>query len=55
MRYLGGKTRLAKHIAEAILTDTDSRSTYIEPMVGGGSVLAEMSPHFENAFTILKY
>lgn len=50
MRYLGGKTRLAKHIAEAILTDTDSRSTYIEPMVGGGSVLAEMAPHFNTVF-----
>lgn len=50
MRYLGGKTRLAKHIAEAILNDTDSRQTYIEPMVGGGSVLCAMAPHFENAF-----
>ena len=38
MRYLGGKTRLAKHIANAILADTDRRGDYIEPMIGGGSV-----------------
>lgn len=49
MQYLGGKSRLAKHIAQAILTDTDRRDTYIEPMIGGGSVFCAMAPHFDNA------
>ena len=50
LRYLGGKTRLAKHISAAILADTDAREVYIEPMVGGGSVLAAMAPHFERVY-----
>ena len=49
VRYLGGKTRLAKHIANAILTDTPNRKTYLEPMIGGGSVFAAMAPHFDFA------
>lgn len=47
MRYLGGKTRLAKEICAAILNDTDARDTYIEPFIGGGSVFAEMNQHFD--------
>ena len=50
MRYLGGKTRLAKHLAGAILDDTKSREVYVEPMVGGGSVLAALAPHFERVY-----
>ena len=50
VQYLGGKTRLAKHISTAILADTDAREVYVEPMVGGGSVLAAMAPHFERAY-----
>ena len=48
MRYLGGKSRLANEIAGAIMADatTYPDSVYFEPMVGGGSVLAEMAPHF---------
>ena len=49
VRYLGGKTRLAKHIAKAILDDTPNRKTYLEPMIGGGSVFTAMAPHFEHA------
>lgn len=49
VQYLGGKTRLAKHIANAILMDTPNRKTYLEPMIGGGSVFATMAPHFEHA------
>lgn len=46
MQYLGGKSRLSKSISAAILADTDARGRYIEPMVGGGSMLAAMAPHF---------
>ena len=49
VQYLGGKTRLAKHIAKAILDDTPNRKTYLEPMIGGGSVFTAMAPHFEHA------
>lgn len=48
MQYLGGKSRLAKSIAFAILVDAPTRDRYIEPMVGGGSVLAQMAPHFKH-------
>jgi len=43
---MGGKSRLAKSISRAILDNTSSRSLYLEPFVGGGSVLAEMAPEF---------
>lgn len=47
MQYLGGKSRLAREISQAILTDTPNRETYIEPFIGGGSVFSEMSQHFK--------
>lgn len=47
MRYLGGKSRLARHLSEAMLADTDTRTDYVEPFMGGASVLAAMAPHFE--------
>ena len=46
MRYLGGKSRLAPAIRDAILEDTSARNRYIEPMVGGGAMLCAMAPHF---------
>lgn len=49
MRYLGGKTRLAKKIAAEILSRTTNRNTYLEPFVGGGSVFCELAPHFQRA------
>lgn len=50
MRYLGGKTRLAKEISQAILNDTPNRETYIEPFIGGGSTFFETARHFENGY-----
>lgn len=50
MRYLGGKTRLAKEISQAILNDTPNREMYIEPFIGGGSVFAEMNRHFKTVW-----
>lgn len=46
MRYLGGKTRLAKDIMGAITANVDKNKRYIEPFVGGGSVLAEAAKYF---------
>ncbi len=50
MRYLGGKTRLAKHISEAILNDTPFRGRFHDPFVGGGSIMNAMVPHFNETF-----
>ena len=50
MRYLGGKARLAKPISQAILENTDKRQRYIEPFVGGGSVLFALGSEFEQTF-----
>lgn len=47
MRYLGGKSRLAKQLSEVMLDFTDRRQIYIEPFIGGGSVLTAMAPHFD--------
>lgn len=46
MRYVGGKSKIAGRIASAILQNSTSRDTYLEPFVGGGSVLAKIAPHF---------
>lgn len=47
MRYIGGKSKIAKGITEAILTNSVSRKYYLEPFVGGGAVFPIMAPHFE--------
>ena len=44
MRYLGGKTRLVPFLSEAV--SRAQRPHYIEPFVGGGSVLAALAPKF---------
>ena len=45
MRYLGGKTRLVPFLSAAIRSV--DRPRYIEPFVGGGSVLAGLASHFD--------
>lgn len=45
MRYLGGKTRLVPFLSEVI--QRPGRTRYVEPFVGGGSVLAGLARHFE--------
>jgi DNA adenine methylase len=47
MRYLGGKQKIAKETAAAILKHTPNRSVCVEPFVGGGSMTAALSSHFE--------
>jgi len=46
MRYIGGKSRLVKGIATAILDDTDLRGEYLEPFMGGGAMFGKMASHF---------
>lgn len=49
MRYMGGKSRIAKRIAPFLIADGIRCHTYLEPFIGGGSVFAEVSPYFEAA------
>lgn len=50
MRYMGGKGRVAKRIAETILAQTpDNSGTYWEPFVGGGAMASRMGHHFNTA------
>lgn len=45
MRYMGGKSRIAKKIAPHLLTS--ERPHYCEPFVGGGAVLCEVARSFQ--------
>lgn len=47
MRYVGGKQRIAKRIAEVILETSSGRETYLEPFVGGGAVGAILGSRFD--------
>ena len=46
MRYLGGKTQVARHIVRAILEDGAPRERWFEPFVGGGNVMERAVNHF---------
>lgn len=54
MRYLGGKSKIAKRTATALLANTFRRQRLIEPFVGGGAMTAALASHFQevNAFDI---
>jgi|SRR6186997_1936676 len=43
---MGGKARIAKRLAEVMLSTTTDRVGYLEPFVGGAWVLEQMAPHF---------
>lgn len=47
--YQGGKTRIAKPIAEILFSDAAECSTYVEPFIGSAAVFSRMAPHFEHA------
>lgn len=49
MRYLGGKVRQAPWIRDEVMRLRGGRSVYVEPFVGGGSVLAAVAPYFDTA------
>ncbi len=46
MRYIGGKSKIAKRLSQAILERTDCRAVYYEPFMGGGAVSEHMAPAF---------
>lgn len=49
VKYLGGKSKLARQISETILAATPYRERYIEPFIGGGAMAEKMGGHFEHA------
>jgi DNA adenine methylase len=49
MRYLGGKSKIAKRLAQTIISRTTSK-TLIEPFIGGGAMTAALAPHFSRVF-----
>lgn len=46
MRYVGGKSRIASWVQVNLETFASRNSCYLEPFVGGGSILARMAPLF---------
>ncbi|QYM76913.1 DNA adenine methylase [Leucobacter luti] len=46
MRYVGGKGRIAKVVAETIRARTLAETIY-EPFLGGGAMTAALAPHFD--------
>lgn len=50
MQYLGGKSRIARQIAEVILAEKGDADVYREPFLGGASVAALLVPHFKRAY-----
>ena len=49
MMYSGGKSLLAKQIGAEIMAAAGGCSVYLEPFVGGASVLEVVAPSFEQA------
>lgn len=49
MRYVGGKVRQARAIRECVQNLRGDRSVWVEPFIGGGSVLAACAPLFSRA------
>lgn len=49
MRYVGGKSRLAKSIADVVAEYRDGRTKYLEPFLGGGATFARVAPEFDSA------
>jgi len=48
-RYPGGKSRLLKPIKETLYPLLDKAGVYVEPFVGGGSVLIQVAKDFPHA------
>jgi DNA adenine methylase len=46
VKYLGGKYRSARKIAEALMPLAAGRRTYIEPFLGGAAVATLLAPEF---------
>lgn len=50
VRYQGGKARMAARLSAYMLVHTRKRDCYVEPFIGGGSVLEKMVPHFKRVY-----
>lgn len=50
LAYVGGKFRQSKVWAPKILELTEDRTRYVEPFVGGASMLEKLAPKFTEAF-----
>ena len=48
MKYLGGKSKIAKRVTRAILDHTPHRGLIYEPFCGGGSMTTVLSKEFEH-------
>ena len=48
VKWVGGKTQLLKNINNNLPDDLDIIDTYIEPFVGGGSVMFNVVPKLKN-------
>lgn len=48
MQYQGGKARIAKRLAAAIMQNTSLRYRLVEPFTGGGNMLAVLAPAFQH-------
>lgn len=46
MQYLGGKSRIARRVVNAIIGETGTDKRWVEPFVGGSWVLKEAGKHF---------
>lgn len=49
MRYHGGKGRHARHVEAEVLKRKGTRTRYLEPFIGGGSVFSRVARHFPHA------
>lgn len=46
MQYMGGKTRVARHIETQILAHKGEATSYLEPFMGSAAVTAKAARHF---------
>lgn len=50
MKYMGGKTRIAKELAAFIASRHADCWLFVEPFMGGGNMTAALAPHFGFGF-----
>lgn len=55
MRYMGSKARHAKHIVPILMDGHDQSKPYIEPFLGGGNLMAQVSAEIRIGGDVAKY